>query len=216
MKLFNFVSLNLYMLISSKSTLPIFEIFYTIQGEGYHSGRPAIFIRTSGCNVGCVWCDIKESWPIEQKQMQEVEKILNQIKSFPTNFVVITGGEPLMHDLSYLTERLKELEYEIAIETSGTELLSGHVDWYCFSPKKFKKPLDEAFLMANELKIIINHQSDFSWAEKHAEKVSSNCYLFLQPEWDKQERYLPQIIEYIKKNPKWRVSLQTHKIMNIP
>jgi organic radical activating enzyme len=192
------------------------EMFYTIQGEGHHTGRAAVFVRTSGCEVGCVWCDVKESWNIDTKQYKSVLSITEEIANYKTDFVVITGGEPLMHDLSKLTQSLKGKGYEIAIETSGTELKTGAIDWYCFSPKKFKKPLDEAYCLANELKIIINHPSDFNWAEKHAKKVNSNCLLYLQPEWEKQERFLPLIIEYVKNNPKWKISLQTHKFMNIP
>jgi 7-carboxy-7-deazaguanine synthase len=204
------------MLDFPQDSLPIMEIFYTLQGEGYHSGRAAIFIRTSGCEVGCVWCDVKESWNILENQYKNIASILNEIENFTTNFIVLTGGEPLMHDLTLLTNTLKEKGYEIAIETSGTEVKSGTIDWYCFSPKKFKKPLEEAYSLANELKIIINHPSDFTWAEMHAEKVNKNCLLYLQPEWEKQERYLPLVIDYIKKNPKWKISLQTHKLMNIP
>ncbi len=192
------------------------EVFYTIQGEGFHSGRPAIFIRTAGCDVGCAWCDIKESWSISDEQFQSVESVAKAIEQYPTKFIVITGGEPLMHDLYPLTKILKNAGYEIAIETSGTVLKSGIIDWYCFSPKKFKVPVKEAYQIAQELKVIINHNSDFSWAEKHAEKVSSDCILYLQPEWTKKERFLPQIIEYVKGNPKWKISLQTHKFMNIP
>jgi organic radical activating enzyme len=204
------------MLELQNDALPIMEFFYTIQGEGFHSGRPAIFIRTAGCDVGCVWCDVKESWTISAEQYLNIEHILHEIKNFPSKFIVITGGEPLMHDLSRLTKTLKEVGYEIAIETSGTALKSGLIDWYCFSPKKFKAPVEEAYHLANELKIVINHQSDFSWAEEQAEKVRFECALFLQPEWDKKERFLPQIIEYVKENPKWKISLQTHKFMNIP
>lgn len=204
------------MLGSSQDSLPIMEMFYTIQGEGHHTGRAAVFVRTSGCEVGCVWCDVKESWNIDAKQYKSVLSITEEIANYKTDFVVITGGEPLVHDLSILTQSLKGKGYEIAIETSGTELKTGTIDWYCFSPKKFKKPLDEAYSLANELKIIINHPSDFNWAEKHAKKVNSNCLLYLQPEWEKQERFLPLIIEYVKNNPKWKISLQTHKFMNIP
>ncbi len=204
------------MLDFSRSTLPIMEIFYTIQGEGFHSGRPAIFIRTAGCDVGCVWCDVKESWTISKEQNHNIEAIYNLIKNYDSKFVVITGGEPLMHDLSELTLLLKKSGYEIAIETSGTSLKSGIIDWYCFSPKKFKLPVDESYSLAHELKIIINHSSDFSWAEEHAKKVSKDCVLYLQSEWDKKERYLPEIIDYVKKNPKWKISLQSHKFMNIP
>lgn len=195
--------------------LPIMEHFYTIQGEGYHSGRAAYFVRTAGCDVGCVWCDVKESWDVESHPVLKLDELIQEIRKTNTDFCVITGGEPTLYDLSTLIKKLKSLNIEVAIETSGTSKLIGRVDWYCFSPKKFKKPLEEAYELANELKIIINHPSDFKWAEAHASKVNDNCELYLQPEWSKQERFLTEIIEYVKLNPKWKISLQTHKFMNI-
>jgi organic radical activating enzyme len=197
-------------------SLPIMEHFFTIQGEGYHSGRAAYFIRTEGCDVGCVWCDVKESWEINNNDFKTTEELIQAISDTNTNFCVITGGEPCMHDLTGLTEALKTAGIEIALETSGCYPLQGTIDWYCFSPKKFKAPVDEAYELANELKIIISHPSDFEWAESHAKKVSSNCKLYLQPEWSKQERFLPIIIDYVKEHPHWKISLQTHKIMNVP
>ena len=202
--------------VDTSQHLPVMEYFYTIQGEGFYSGRAAFFIRLAGCDVGCVWCDVKESWEMNDHPLLSIDFIVNEVVTSGTDFVVITGGEPAMYNLSTLTNRLKELRIEIAIETSGTYDLIGSIDWYCFSPKKFKAPVDEAYSKASELKVIINHSSDFTWAEEHAAKVSSACKLFLQPEWSKQERFLPQIIEYVKNNPKWRISLQTHKFMNIP
>lgn len=196
--------------------VPVMEHFYTIQGEGFHSGRAAYFIRLAGCDVGCAWCDVKESWDISEKQLMKPNEIVDLVKLSNCDFVVITGGEPLMYNLTLLTDLLKKEGIEIGLETSGTYPLIGRIDWYCFSPKKFKQPLQEAFTLANELKVVINHPSDFQWAEQHAAKVSSSCKLYLQPEWTKQERFLPEIIDYVKKNPKWQVSLQTHKYMNIP
>lgn len=202
--------------INSTIELPVMEYFYTIQGEGYYSGRPAYFIRLAGCDVGCVWCDVKESWDAKEHPIQSLDFIVNEVVTSGTNFVVITGGEPAMYDLTSLIDRIKKHKIEVAIETSGTYDLIGNVDWYCFSPKKFKTPVEEAYAKASELKIIINHQSDFEWAEVHASKVNETCLLYLQPEWSKQERFLQNIIDYVKKHPKWRISLQTHKFMNIP
>jgi len=200
----------------AKEKLPLMEQFYTIQGEGFHSGRAAYFIRLGGCDVGCVWCDVKESWDANAHPTVSVEQIVLDAKKSGTNFVVITGGEPAMYDLTSLVNELHSNKLEIAIETSGTYILKGEVDWYCFSPKKFKEPVAEAYNKADELKVIINHPSDFKWAEDHALKVNPSCKLFLQPEWSKQERFLPEIITYVKKNPQWNISLQTHKYMNIP
>lgn len=201
---------------NTKSQLPIMEQFFTIQGEGFHSGRAAYFIRTEGCDVGCVWCDVKESWDIQPEDYVSIEQLVENVLQSGTEFCVITGGEPAMHDLSELTDLLKKQNIEVAIETSGCYPLLGKVDWYCFSPKKFKIPVSEAYERANELKVIINHPSDFEFAEEHAMRVSDNCKLYLQPEWSKQERFLPQIITYVKNHPKWKISLQTHKFMNIP
>jgi organic radical activating enzyme len=202
--------------IDSTSVLPVMEYFYTIQGEGFYSGRAAFFIRLAGCDVGCVWCDVKESWDVNDHPLVTIDFIEKEVVTSGTNFVVITGGEPAMYDLTTLINRLKKHQIDVAIETSGTYKLIGDIDWYCFSPKKFKEPIEEAYQKANELKIIINHPSDFEWAEMHATKVGSNCKLYLQPEWSKQERFLPTIIDFVKKHPKWRISLQTHKFMNIP
>lgn len=202
--------------VNSSVELPIMEHFYTIQGEGRHSGRAAYFVRIAGCDVGCVWCDVKESWDAELHEVMSIERIIQHVEESNTDFCVITGGEPAMYDLTRLIEALKSCGIETAIETSGCYPLRGEIDWYCFSPKKFKAPNEEAYEKANELKVVIAHPSDFEWAEGHASKVSSDCLLYLQPEWSKQERFLPLIIEYVKNHPKWKVSLQTHKFMNIP
>ena len=200
----------------STEKYPIMEHFFTIQGEGTYSGRAAYFIRIAGCDVGCVWCDVKESWDKDQHTTMTTNEIIEKVTESKTDFVVITGGEPAMYDLRPLVNQLKSLGITIAIETSGCYPLLGDVDWYCFSPKKFKAPCDEAYLRANELKVIINHPSDLDWANKHAEKVLDSCHLFLQPEWSKAEKLLPLIISYVKGNLKWKISLQTHKYMNIP
>lgn len=202
--------------VNSSVELPIMEHFYTIQGEGRYSGRAAYFVRIAGCDVGCVWCDVKDSWDSEIHPLMSLESIVNEVLESKTDFCVITGGEPAMYDLTTLVDLLRANGIETAIETSGCYPLRGNIDWYCFSPKKFKAPCPEAYEKADELKVVISHPSDFDWAETHAVNVSPNCLLYLQPEWSKQERFLPLIIEYVKNNPKWKVSLQTHKFMNIP
>ena len=202
--------------MKQQSTLPVMEHFFTLQGEGFHSGRAAYFIRLAGCDVGCVWCDVKESWTISPEQYLTIDQLLEALSNAAADFVVITGGEPTMHDLTELTSVLKKNGFEIAIETAGVHTLKGHIDWYCFSPKKFKAPIEEAYSKANELKIVIAHPSDFEWAETHAQKVGPNCKLYLQTEWEKQDRLLPLIIDYIKRNKKWKISLQSHKYMQIP
>ena len=195
---------------------PIMEHFFTIQGEGKYSGKAAYFIRIAGCDVGCVWCDVKESWDKEQHALLSISEIIENVVKSNANFVVLTGGEPAMYDLRPLVDQLKSLGIMVAIETSGCYPLKGEVDWYCFSPKKFKAPCDEAYKKANELKVIISHPSDLEWAKSHALKVSTNCQLYLQPEWSKSEKLLPLIIEFVKSNQLWKISLQTHKFMNIP
>lgn len=202
--------------VNSAVELPIMEHFYTIQGEGRYSGRAAYFVRIAGCDVGCVWCDVKDSWDSEIHPLMSLKEIVDEVLVSKTEFCVITGGEPAMYDLTVLIEMLKSNGIETAIETSGCYPLRGNIDWYCFSPKKFKAPCPEAYNKADELKVVISHPSDFEWAQTHADKVSTSCLLYLQPEWSKQERFLPLIIEYVKNNPHWRVSLQTHKFMNIP
>ncbi len=192
------------------------EHFYTLQGEGYFSGEAAYFIRLAGCDVGCVWCDVKESWEVQGHPVLsyvDLEKIVSQITC---KLVVITGGEPTLYDLNPLVDLLHQYGKFVSLETSGTNPLLGKVDWYTFSPKKFKAPVADAFVHASELKIVIYHKSDYKWAEELAEKVPSTCKFYLQPEWSKKEQLLPELIEYVKSNPKWRVSLQTHKYLDIP
>jgi organic radical activating enzyme len=196
--------------------LPIMESFYTLQGEGFHSGRAAYFIRLSGCDVGCVWCDVKESWETQPEQVKSIDEIANWVVTYPSKFVVLTGGEPAMYNLNELVEKLKENKMYVAIETSGVYPLNGSVDWYTFSPKKFKKPCDEAYEKANELKVVIYNKSDFKWALEHQVKVNSNCLLYLQPEWSKLDEMTPLIVDFIKENPDWKMSLQSHKYINIP
>ncbi|TVP50674.1 MAG: 7-carboxy-7-deazaguanine synthase QueE [Mongoliibacter sp.] len=196
--------------------LPVMEAFYTIQGEGVHTGTPAYFIRLGGCDVGCVWCDVKESWEAEKWPIHSVQEIVNQALEYPGRMVVITGGEPLMYDLGPLTALLKKEGFTINIETSGAHPFSGQFDWVCFSPKKFKKPHSSIYEHANELKVVIFHKSDFDFAEKHADLVNKSCHKLLQPEWSKSSQYLGSIIEYVKSNPEWKISLQTHKFMDIP
>ncbi len=202
--------------VNTNIELPVMEHFYTIQGEGHYSGRAAYFIRLAGCDVGCVWCDVKESWDVEEHPLLKVSELIEIIRSSGTDFVVITGGEPAMYDLDFFVTQLQENGMEVAIETSGTYTLKGNVDWYCFSPKKFKNPVEEAYQKATELKVVVFHPSDLKWAEEHAAKTNKNCLLYLQPEWSKSEKLLPEIIDYVKRNKKWRISLQTHKYMNIP
>lgn len=197
-------------------SFPVMEHFYTLQGEGFHAGRPAYFVRIGGCDVGCVWCDVKESWDATQHDSMSINEIANEIKKSNTDFVVITGGEPAMYDLTSLVTLLHSYNLEVAIETSGCYPLNGSVDWYCFSPKKFKKPVDEAYQKANELKVVIYHLSDLKWAIEHSLKVNSDCKLYIQPEWSKSDVLLPKIIEFVKLNPSWKLSLQTHKYLNIP
>jgi len=196
--------------------LPIMEQFYSIQGEGFYSGRPAYFIRIAGCDVGCVWCDVKESWDANEHEILSVASIVSKVKETKADFIVVTGGEPAMYDLSALTKELKAINCEIAIETSGVYPLSGTIDWVCFSPKKFKAPTESIYSQADELKIIIFNKHDFAWAEEHASKLSPDCKLYLQTEWSKREQLLPLIIEYVKENPKWTLSTQTHKYIDVP
>lgn len=196
--------------------LPVMEHFYTLQGEGYHQGRAAYFIRLGGCDVGCVWCDVKESWDASKHPLFNVESLKFKVKETPAEIVVITGGEPLMHNLDELTNELRSAGLKTHIETSGAYLLSGKWNWICLSPKKFKEPLPEIIPLANELKIIVFNKSDFDWAEKYTALVSPDCKLYLQPEWDKAAEMTPLIIDYIKANPRWELSLQIHKYINVP
>ena len=192
------------------------EHFYTIQGEGYHQGRAAYFIRLGGCDVGCVWCDVKDSWDAAKHPKLKVENLKLKVLETPAEMVVITGGEPLMHNLDELTKALQSAGLKTNIETSGAHPLSGTWDWICLSPKKFKAPLPEILPFANELKVVVFNKSDFDWAEKYAALVARDCKLYLQPEWDKAAEVTPMIIEYIMQNPKWELSLQIHKYINVP
>ena len=196
--------------------LPVMEIFHTIQGEGEFQGHAAIFVRLGGCDVGCVWCDVKESWDANAHPHFTIKEIVDAINHYECNIVVVTGGEPLMYDLSELTTEIKKTGRRTHIETSGAYPTTGSWDWYCLSPKKFKFPLDDAYKNADELKVIAFNKSDFKFGEDNAAKVSTNCKLLIQTEWDKRDEMSPLIVDYVKKNPKWCISLQTHKYLNIP
>jgi 7-carboxy-7-deazaguanine synthase len=202
--------------VSAGTHLPVMEAFYTIQGEGVFSGHAAYFIRLGGCDVGCVWCDVKESWEAAKWPVLSVEEIVNEALKFPGRKVVITGGEPLMYPLLPLTSLLKANGFVVHLETSGAHPFSGGFDWVCFSPKKFKKPHPSIYEKAHELKVVVFHPSDFDFAEEHAALVHENCQLLLQPEWSKAQKFTPLIVEFVKDNPKWKISLQTHKFMDIP
>jgi len=198
------------------TTLPLMEDFYTIQGEGFYQGSAAYFIRLGGCDVGCVWCDVKESWDVKAHPSVSVDTMMERAKTSGTEIVVVTGGEPAMHDLTALTQTLKANGMRTHIETSGVYPLTGQWDWVCFSPKKFKEPHPSVFGQADELKVIVFNKSDFAWAAEFAAVVRPDCQLYLQPEWSKEKEMLPLIIDYVKANPQWQVSLQVHKYMNIP
>lgn len=192
------------------------ESFYTIQGEGFYSGHAAYFLRLGGCDVGCVWCDVKESWPMDGFPLKNANELSEEVAGSETDICVITGGEPLLYDLHELTSRIHAKGIRTHIETSGAHPLSGEWDWICLSPKKFKKPLVSICDKAQELKIIIYNKSDFQWAEEYAAMVNEDCILYLQPEYSKEKEMLPQIIDYVKRNPKWKISLQIHKIIDVP
>ncbi|MDX2173757.1 MAG: 7-carboxy-7-deazaguanine synthase QueE [Bacteroidota bacterium] len=203
-------------LLKEGQLLPLMEEFYTIQGEGYNTGQAAYFIRIGGCDVGCHWCDVKESWDASIHPLTDITRIVENVLQHKAKSVVVTGGEPLIYNLHKLTELLKQHNIATFIETSGAYPLSGNWDWICLSPKKTMLPVEAIYEMAHELKIIVFNQHDFKWAEEQANLVSENCLLFLQPEWSKHQQLLPQIIDYVKEHPKWMISLQTHKYMNIP
>ncbi len=198
------------------TALPVMEHFYTLQGEGFHQGKAAYFIRLGGCDVGCVWCDVKDSWDAEKHPKYEVRSLMSEVRKTAAEIVVITGGEPLMHNLDELTKELQQAGLKTHIETSGAYSLTGTWDWICLSPKKFKAPLPKVIPFANELKVVVFNKTDFEWAEKYAALVSPDCKLYLQPEWDKASEMTPLIIEYIKKHPQWELSLQIHKYINVP
>lgn len=198
-------------------TYPVMESFYTIQGEGEYQGHAAYFIRLGGCDVGCHWCDVKESWPIDTHPVKSVATLLAEAIEHPGRLVVITGGEPLMHDLGPLTEELKTAGFRTHIETSGVaEKITGTWDWICFSPKKFKAPNEDILAITNELKVVVNHPSDIPWAQEWANKLPATAELYLQPEWSKQDQMNPLIVDFVKANPSWRISVQTHKFLQIP
>lgn len=225
--------------IENGLSFPVMETFYSIQGEGFHSGTPAFFIRLGGCNVNCHWCDTKESWSAENHPVKPVGEIVSEAGASGAKTAIITGGEPLMYNLNYLTKKLKEKTIKTLLETSGAHTITGVWDWICLSPKKFKEPLAEIYPLANELKIIIYNKDDFHFAEENARRMNGcmdewmhescnsiiqsfnhatmqSCHLFLQPEWSKREQMFPLIIDYVRRNPKWRISLQSHKYMGIP
>jgi 7-carboxy-7-deazaguanine synthase len=196
--------------------LPVMESFYTLQGEGFHQGKAAYFIRLGGCDVGCVWCDVKESWDANSHPQLRIDELVLSALQHPCRIAVITGGEPLMHDLGPLTRSLQDAGFQTHMETSGSHPLSGSWDWICLSPKKFKAPLPEVIQRAHELKVVVYHKSDFEWAEQYASQVSQECRLYLQPEWSKREEVTPWIINYILEHPQWELSLQIHKYIHVP
>lgn len=196
--------------------LPLVEDFYTIQGEGFHTGKPAYFIRLGGCDVGCAWCDAKYTWNPRLYPPTDIDVVVERAVACAAQSIVITGGEPLMYPLGALTAKLRERGLKIFLETSGSHPFSGMFDWVCLSPKRKQPPLEEAFARADELKVIIESEADFEWAESNAAKVGTNCMLYLQPEWSVSERMMPSIVEYAKSNPRWNISIQSHKFMRIP
>jgi len=202
-------------LVNKGDMLPLMEEFYTIQGEGFHKGTAAYFVRIGGCDVGCHWCDVKESWNANLHPPTDISKIVEKAKIF-SNTIVVTGGEPLTWNMLPLTTKLKAEGLQIHIETSGAYKLTGIWDWICLSPKKMKLPTKEVYAKAHELKMIIYNRDDFRFAEEQAAKVNKDCILYLQPEWSKRDKVIPDIVEYVMANPKWKVSLQTHKYLNIP
>ena len=202
-------------LVIQGQMLPLMETFYTIQGEGFYKGSAAYFIRIGGCDVGCHWCDIKESWDSELYPLTDIKKIVKEVNG-KSNIIVITGGEPLMWNMDPLTILLKSKGMKIHLETSGAYPITGFWDWFCLSPKKNKKPNEQSYKIADELKIIVYNKDDFKFADQQAQKVKENCKLFLQPEWSKRELITPMIVDYVMNNPKWKISLQTHKYLKIP
>lgn len=203
-------------LLEKGEWLPIMEEFYTIQGEGFHSGKAAYFIRVGGCDVGCHWCDVKESWNPEIHPLKEVSSVIKNAQQYPAKAVVITGGEPLIYNMDYITQKLIKKGFQTHIETSGAYPLSGTWHWICLSPKKTMLPKEEVYQKANELKVIVYNQHDLVWAQEQATKVSKECKLYLQPEWSKRETVTPLIIDFVMQHPQWEISLQTHKYLNIP
>ena len=203
-------------MLDGGNRLPLVEDFYTIQGEGFHAGKPAYFIRLGGCDVGCRWCDAKYTWNPKVFPPVDVDEVVKRAKACAAQAIVITGGEPLLYPLEILTSRLRDVGLEIFLETSGTHTFSGEFDWVCLSPKRQQPPLAEAFGRAHELKVIIQTEDDFQWAEENARRVGRYCRLYLQPEWSVFDEIMPKIVEYAKSNPRWSISIQTHKFMRIP
>lgn len=201
--------------VQAGTALPLMEAFYTLQGEGYHKGSAAYFIRIGGCDVGCHWCDVKESWDAERHPPTAITHIVTEAKKY-SDTIVITGGEPLIWNMEPITSALKAENIRVHIETSGAYPITGHWDWFCLSPKKNKLPTDVAVKKANELKMIIHNKDDFRFAEEQAKRVGKDCVLYLQPEWSKRDQMMPLMVDYVLQNPKWKVSLQTHKYLNIP
>jgi len=195
---------------------PLIEDFYTLQGEGFHTGKAAYFLRLGGCDIGCYWCDSKISWQADFHKLISVEEVVEKAISYPAKSIVVTGGEPLTYDLNELCKSLKNNGIKTFIETSGSYELTGTWDWICLSPKKNAPPKEPILQKANELKVIIYEDSDYEWAEKYAKLVNKDCLLYLQPEWSRHKKITPEIVEYIKKDPKWKISIQAHKFMKIP
>ncbi len=202
--------------LPNTDAFPVMEHFYTVQGEGANAGKAAYFIRLGGCDIGCVWCDVKESWDASAHPLLSIDEIIRLIKNSPAESVVITGGEPLMYNLELLTDAIRKKGLRVWLETSGAYPVTGEWDWIVFSPKKFKAPYADIFQKAHELKIIVYNKSDFEWAEKYAALVNPSCLLFLQPEWSREKEMSPRIVEYVKQHPRWQISLQTHKYLQIP
>jgi len=195
---------------------PVMELFYSLQGEGYHQGKAAFFIRLAGCDVGCVWCDVKDSWDASKHPILPIEEIVAAAAAHPSRIAIVTGGEPLLHQLDPLTTALKAAGFQTHIETSGSSPMSGSWDWVCLSPKKFKAALPEAIKAANELKVVVFNNSDFAFANSFVNDVDADCKKYLQPEWDKSDAMTPLVIEYIKSNPSWELSAQLHKYIQVP
>lgn len=207
---------EIYEQLEGGRLLPLVEDFYTIQGEGYHSGKPAYFIRLGGCDVGCRWCDAKYTWNPRLYPPTSIDEVVRRATSCAAQAIVVTGGEPLLYPLGPLTAALKERGLKIFLETSGSQPFSGYFDWVCLSPKRRQPPLSEAFWRAHELKVIVEQEDDLLWAEENAARVGAECLLFLQPEWSVSECIMPVLVEYAKAHPRWNISIQTHKYMRIP
>jgi organic radical activating enzyme len=196
--------------------LPIMEDFYTLQGEGYNMGKAAYFVRIGGCDVGCAWCDTKQSWNAKLFPPIAIDDIIAKAAGTPAKTIVVTGGEPSLYPLDYLTERLREACVKTMVETSGAYDLTGKWDWVCLSPKKQSPPLQQNLNRADELKVIIQKEEDLKWAEENASKVNPECLLFLQPEWSKRDEIMDTLTNYVMTNNQWSISLQAHKYMKIP